>query len=454
MRLKVYFRIFKNISFYIKKERRKLLSFIFSRKYKAIGKIPKVSAYLSIYNDSDILDQTLNSIKDYVDELIVVDGAYEWNASYLKSIGLNPEQSEHSVYNKIDKSGIPYKIIKKVWKNEVEKRMTGFESTSSRYVMRIDADEVIYFNLKNLKNFFASGCYVAEMYMPNYVAPGIVVEGNRFVDKYRKFPRQVCLFDKSKIGAREHLRYLWLVLTADVLPQNLLRQKIYPVFEKPVAFCAHLTNLRCVESSKLRSSFYTMNWMRQNGAPWLDDIKQGPISNFKEFFLKISPNRFLDVMRNSLLVQGEIQLKSSEMLTKSPLTNKEEYKIVEIYKNFLRSLEVQVMSLVMNGGVALRNYPFYIDVTSNDLIKKISHNDQILILFSDNVEEITVNVLTLKNSPPYSSCFVPKFHFNGTQLSIDKWYFNANNILRRSIMVTAKSSSSSKAWVNFRILSK
>ena len=44
----------------------------------------KFSAYLSIYNDWDILAWTLRSIASYVDELVVVDGAYEWMAPDLK----------------------------------------------------------------------------------------------------------------------------------------------------------------------------------------------------------------------------------------------------------------------------------------------------------------------------------------------------------------------------------
>ena len=47
------------------------------------------SAYLSIYNDWDILEPALKSIAPYIDELVVVDGGYKWMAPYADRTG-NP----------------------------------------------------------------------------------------------------------------------------------------------------------------------------------------------------------------------------------------------------------------------------------------------------------------------------------------------------------------------------
>jgi tetratricopeptide (TPR) repeat protein len=43
----------------------------------------KFSAYLSVYNDWDILEPALRSIRPFVDELVVVDGGYRWMAEFL-----------------------------------------------------------------------------------------------------------------------------------------------------------------------------------------------------------------------------------------------------------------------------------------------------------------------------------------------------------------------------------
>jgi hypothetical protein len=53
-----------------------------------------LSAHLTIYNDFDILPYTLRAIAPYVDEVVVVDGAYEWMVPYLQAIGINPDNLE------------------------------------------------------------------------------------------------------------------------------------------------------------------------------------------------------------------------------------------------------------------------------------------------------------------------------------------------------------------------
>ena len=45
----------------------------------------KISAYLVIYNDYDILEEALSSVVGYVDEMVVVDGAYTWPRSVFRA---------------------------------------------------------------------------------------------------------------------------------------------------------------------------------------------------------------------------------------------------------------------------------------------------------------------------------------------------------------------------------
>jgi hypothetical protein len=56
-----------------------------------------LSAHLTIYNDFDILPYTLRAIAPYVDEVVVVDGAYEWMVPHLQAIGINPDKSGDQV---------------------------------------------------------------------------------------------------------------------------------------------------------------------------------------------------------------------------------------------------------------------------------------------------------------------------------------------------------------------
>ena len=122
----------------------------------------KFSAYLSIYNDWDILPHALASIKDHIDELIVVDGAYEWMDSYLRALGKDPMRSDQRVYESLEKSGIDFKIISRSWKNEIEKRMAGYDACSNRYVYRVDADEIMFFYDGAIESFLETDKAVAE----------------------------------------------------------------------------------------------------------------------------------------------------------------------------------------------------------------------------------------------------------------------------------------------------
>jgi glycosyltransferase involved in cell wall biosynthesis len=446
----LYIKILKNLSFYLNKERRKLLNLAPFFQRKPGKDFPKISAYLSIYNDADILDVALNSIAKYVDELIVVDGAYEWMAPFLEATGRNPLQSDSAVYEKIDASGIPYKVINRIWKNEVEKRIAGYEATTHQFTMRVDADEVIVINDENLQKFFASGCALAEMYMPNYAAPGWVIQGKRLIDKYRTYPRQSLLFNKAKISSKEHLRYLWLVLTADELPNSGQRQKIFPVYEKPVAFCAHLTNWRFVESSATRGSFYTMNWMRQNGAPWVKEIGARKINNFQQFFNYVSPDNFLEIMRNGIIVQGDIQLKKHEKLSKTPLTDIQESVFSGLYKDFLKKLQSRVLDILKQGSIALIGYPLYIDLSMEDTLAKIAPDGYLRIKFSEPLASVQVRLLTLHKKAPFSvTRFIP-YVIEVDIIVIDiSCVRSVDNYLRRTIELQIASKSRESPLVSF-----
>lgn len=424
----------------------------FLAKDSAVQK-PKISAYLSIYNDADILEAALKSVENYVDELIVVDGAYEWMAPFLEATGRNPLRSDESVYEKLRGLKIPYKVINRLWKNEVEKRSAGYAATTSRFVMRVDADEVIFFDDQQLQNFFASGCAVAEMYMPNYVAPGLVIQGQRLVDKFRKFPRQSCLFDREKISAQAHLRYLWLVLTADDLPNNEQERKIYSVFEKPIAFCSHLTNWRYVDSGASRSSFYIMNWMRKNGAPWVAGIRPGPLANFDEFFKLIPPERFLEIMKNGEITQGDIQLKPTEKLSSSPLSSHQESVFVRIYQNFLEGLKKRTLIHLHEEGVALSGFPFYLDISSQEVLATLAPNGSLNIEFSEPIDTTDVWVQTLQRVEPYSASnrLVTKVKKNVLEIRVSDVVYN-QEALRKVIKLQVSAAQENMPWLTFRIV--
>ena len=133
------------------------------------------SAYLTVYNDWDLLGPALRSVAPYVDELVVVDGAYERMAPYLSALGHDLVRSDSRVYDALASSGIPYRVISRLWASEAEKRIAGYCACTGRIVCRVDADEVIFFDERELERFQSRGEAVAAVETPTYIAPGWIV---------------------------------------------------------------------------------------------------------------------------------------------------------------------------------------------------------------------------------------------------------------------------------------
>jgi len=285
----------------------------------------KISAYLQVYNDWDILELALRALAPFVDELVVVDGAYEWMAPYYRQLGWNPERSEAQVYDAIEASGIPYRTIAQIWPTQVEKRMAGYEACRHRYACRIDADEVIFFDERELRRFFAKKGAVGEIEMPNYIAPGWIASpvSTDFLTP-RRLPRQSFLFDRSRIDAATHLNYLWLVL------QNLPKagEKPFAIHPEPIGFNAHLTLWRDASNAARRAEYYTLNYMRQKGVPWVPELRGKPVDDFKVLFDHVPPTAFRDIMLGSRISH---RLATTERLAPTPLSPAEEATFVGRY---------------------------------------------------------------------------------------------------------------------------
>jgi hypothetical protein len=250
-----------------------------------------ISAYMSVYNDYDILSHTLRAIAPYVDDLLVVDGAYEWMAPYLEMLGKNPFRSDDQVYDALEASGIKYRVDSGVWKNEVEKRIAGYAGCNSRYVFRIDADEVPFFDIPELDRFLSSGSPIAEMQKPAYISPQWLLA----LDQSGRLPAEPFIFDRTRVEPDIHLNYLWLVLGPDQLPRAHL--KPFAVYQPCIGLNAHLVMWRDLKSATDRSAFYWLHSMRERGVPWLPELRGKPISDFKALFELMSPVSYRDLSK-------------------------------------------------------------------------------------------------------------------------------------------------------------
>jgi hypothetical protein len=290
------------------------------------------SAYLSIFNDWDVLPDALRSIVPYIDEIVVVDGAYDWMEPYFKPLGVDPRESDPRVRAALEACGVPVRFINGVWKSEVEKRMVGYEACSGRFVFRIDADEILHFHDAPLERMLLSGAAAADMEMPVAAAPGLILAS----DTTTPIERQCLLFDKRQIGTAAHLRYLWLVLGTDELPQT--GEHLPPVFPDPIAFNSHLTAWRTPATSVFRAAFYTLNYVRAHGAPWTAPARGDAVRDISLLLNEIvAPAVYRDLLLTGPLVVGGAE-PAGKMLRRAPFGTGHDPRIGSLHQGFLDSL--------------------------------------------------------------------------------------------------------------------
>jgi FkbM family methyltransferase len=340
----------------------------------------KFSAYLSVYNDWDILEPALRSMKPFVDELVVVDGGYRWMAGFLDATGRDPEKSDPRVYQAIEAAGIPFRVISRMWDSELEKRLAGYTACQNRFIYRIDADEILHFDA-NLDAFLQAGAAVAEMEMPLYMAPGWIVGRNGDA----RIERQCFLFDSKQVSAEAHLNYLWLVLTTEQLPHAVERP---PVFPAPIAFNAHLSLWRTPATSINRAAFYSLNYIRAHGAPWIADFGAAALPDLTPLFERISPTAFLDSLRSNFNTLAYPLHDETFMLRPSPVANQDEARFSPIYDEFLSGLAGLNAEFAVSGRYIVDELK--LDLSSTDALRPLLGQSGLALQFSADLANAEV----------------------------------------------------------------
>ena len=340
----------------------------------------KFSAYLSVYNAWDILEPALRSMKPFVDELVVVDGGYTWMAGFLDAIGHNPEKSEPQVYEAIEAAGIPFRVISRMWKSELEKRLAGYMACRHRFIYRIDADEIMHFD-ENLDAFLRAGGAVANMEMPLYMAPGWII--GRKDDA--QIERQCFLFDSKQVSPEAHLSYLWLVLTLDQLPQVAER---LPVFPAPVAFNAHLSLWRSPATSITRAAFYSLNYIRAHGAPWITALGDKPLPDLAPLFEHAPPKYFLETLYNHDAMTGYPFRDDDWLLKPSPLSQTDEAGFSHLHDNFLGGLARANEAFAASGRYFVDELK--LDLSSDAALQPLLRNGEVALQFSADLSNAEV----------------------------------------------------------------
>lgn len=357
----------------------------------------KASAYLSIFDDWQLLEPALNAIDPYVDEIVVVDGAYAWLSSFINRTGRDASRSIDAVYNALDPFAAKTRFIHGIWENELEKRMAGYAACTNRHVFRVDADEILFIDESHLHHFLASDYAVAEMEMPIYIAPGLI----RATSETSPIERQALLFDRDKITARDHLDYLWLVLSRDedATRHGADAEKIYP---DPIAFNAHLTHWRPPESAVNRARFYVSNYIRATGdAVWLNHYRQSPDDKWDDMLARVDVTVANDVLLGHAIVVEPPDMKGF-MIRPSPLSAAQERVFAPLYDNLLNGLAAINEDLTRRPRHIVTGNEHAIDLSSQRAIAPFIHEGRFSLRLETPVAAATAKLMCLGRDTLYT----------------------------------------------------
>jgi hypothetical protein len=396
----------------------------------------RFSAYLSIYNDWEILGLTLPSIAPWIDELVIVDGAYRWMVPFLQAIGVDPERSDPRVLQATADLNIPVKVVNGLWDDEIAKRTAGYNACAHRYIFRLDADEYITFHDAELDAFLAGGHAAAAMEMPLFVAPGWF----RAQSMNAPIERQGLLFDGKKISAQAHLRYLWLVLGKQDLPAT--NDNLPMPFERPIAFNAHLSTWRTPATSITRAMFYQLNYFRHHGFSWMTDAHDAPVTDIGAFCGRIDPMAFRMALLCCNLVVNQVALDGA-VLRRSPLSRPDEAALEPRFDAFLESLARLNMQLCSRPHPFVASEKIHLDLSTRAATDALVKQGCISLTFSDEVCAATAGLRVLSACEPWeammeSDCAV---HGNRVTIAIAEPCQVAGRILRRSLELQVRTSS-------------
>ena len=105
----------------------------------------KLSAVIITFNEERNIQRCIESLLPVADEIIIVDGPYEYCLSLLQKLNLfYDENNKPSKLTAIlNKYSHKLKYYYKIWKDEKEKRMFGYDMCTNDLVLLVDCDEFI-----------------------------------------------------------------------------------------------------------------------------------------------------------------------------------------------------------------------------------------------------------------------------------------------------------------------
>ena len=205
-----------------------------------------ISIYITLYQDLDFLKDILKYLDKFVNEIIIVDGPYEYCIELLQKLDLYYNESNKPIVLQeiINENNNKVKYFYKHWKNEKEKRMFGYSQCTNDIILLVDGDEFIIIDEIKLNNFIKSDKYVAGFDIYNM---------NRIDVNIDNISKKNIIFKKKYITEHQHLSYTWLVGVDDLEKQ--ITNYIY--LKETIGVIYHQTLNRTKKNNIIKYIFYT-----------------------------------------------------------------------------------------------------------------------------------------------------------------------------------------------------
>jgi hypothetical protein len=359
----------------------------------ALAEIMNLSAYVSLYEDASLLGAALASIAPLADEIVVVDGAYEWMRPFLADG--DPARSGPRVEAALAPYRDKLRVVHGTWANEPEKRSAGFAACRGRYVLRLDADEVLAPDLDALRRFRDGAHGAAYAPAPSLAAPGWMqapADGG-------PLPAHTVLFDRDRVCASEHLGYIWLVLPdgerAAIPPPNPAL-----VVPDPIGFLAHLTLWRRPEDAARRARFYILNYVRDTGRlPLLPDFALER-DGFAGLLREVGTDALAAHFRNHPIVAGTPDMTGSELRRAPP--GLPWSALAPLHAAFLDAHAAINRRLCAEGRLFAQGEPISLDATGPGALPALKRDGTLRVEVSRPLAAARVRGQWLLAAPPWN----------------------------------------------------
>lgn len=365
---------------------------------KTIVKRNKISVYIINFNDFGFLKSVINNIYSLVDEIILVDGPYNFNIDVFKKLNLYYDETNKPI--ELVKLLIKYsnkiKYFYKIFNNQEEKRIFGYSECSNDLILLLDSDDFCILNENTITQFIKSNKCVASADIYNMNRVNVIID--------KKIEKNI-LFKKKFISPEEHIVYTWCNNT------NIKPNPIY-IYNDKIGVIYHQTLNRNKSDSITKFIYYICLYYFKRNYNKVVEIDNLPLVG--DFTLtNLLSYLTIDEVLN-------IFYHSKMELISFPEKDKILYHIPDLQDTLGNFFNNQVDAIFSENSLAIRYIPYYCIVPIDK-----NYINQIEMIF-DNVTQIQVTIYEINLDEPYK-IFNQTYTFSTENLVINYLFEKKQN---------------------------